>query len=330
MPSGNGFAWAGRLLLLSAVAFWWGAVNLPQLFSMAFPDLLHWTALPWQFNPNVEGSLANAVSAASLAVVALLALANTVRGLRIQNARKNRIAIGGWALLGVTAIYLTIDEIVDPRTLSVFEHLRQTPFSEAYKYDPWIVVFGPLIVAFVVAMGVFILRGPLFRRVRTLFMLGLIAWFLALVHDLFHQVLFEDLVPKWIGHLLEETLEFSGALLIGLGAAISLWGRRIPASDMQDRRGRFISAIWSFDKLVIGTIAIVACIVAVGVLSPRLYRQPLVDARAYTPIGAFQMVLRDKHSIIQELGVLPVPPPAWMCALQATPFGIVRAFWYGA
>ena len=132
---------------------------------------------------------------------------------------------------------------------------------------------------------------------------------LAIAHDLFHEPQFEDLVPiKTIGRLLEETLEFSGALLIGLGAAISLWDRREPPSDIGDWRGRFTSAVWSFDKFVIGAAAIFACIVAVGVLAPRLYKWPLADARADTLAGAFQMVLRDKHSIVQELGVLPAPP----------------------
>ncbi len=288
----------GRLLLLGAVVFWWGAIVLPQLFSMAFPDLLSWTTLPRQLNPDIEGTLANAVSALSLAVVAFLALGNTVREFRIQNARKNWTAIGSWAVLAVTAVYLTVDETFDPRTMSIFDRLGQTPLSEAYENDLWIVVFGPLIVAFVAAMGIFVLRGPLYRRVRILFILGFIAWLLAIAHDLFHEPLFEDLVPiKTIGRLLEETLEFSGALLIGLGAAISLWGRPEPASDT-----------WSRHKFVIGAAAIFACIVAFGVLAPRLYKWPLADARADTLAGAFQMVLHDEHSIVQELGVLPAPP----------------------
>ncbi|MCY4107567.1 MAG: hypothetical protein OXG11_00885, partial [Chloroflexi bacterium] len=85
--------------------------------------------------------------------------------------------------------------------------------------------------------------------------------------------------------------------LIGLGAAISLWGRPEPASDT-----------WSRHKFVIGAAAIFACIVAVAVLAPRLYKWPLADARADTLAGAFQMVVDDQHSIVQELGALPVPP----------------------
>ena len=305
----------GRLLLLGAVVFWWGAIVLPQLISFTVPEMLPRGALPRHLNPDTEGSLANAVSAASFAVVALLALGNTSRSLRIQNAQKNWIAVGGWAALAVTAVYLTVDETVDPRTMSVFEGLGQTPFSETYKKDLWIVVFSPLIVAFVVAMGFFVLRGSLSRAVRVVLILGFTTWLLAILHDLNHEPLFEVLVSKRIGRLLEETLEFSGTLLVGLGAAISLWSRQEPASDMfdrfgnrYDRRGRFTSAVWSFDKFVMGAVAIVACIVVVGVLVPYLHKTPLADARADTNIGAFQIILYDKHSLVQELGVLPAPP----------------------
>ena len=305
----------GRLLLLGAVVFWWGAIVLPQLISFTVPEMLPRGALPRHLNPDTEGSLANAVSAASFAVVALLALGNTSRSLRIQNAQKNWIAVGGWAALAVTAAYLTVDEIFDPRTMSVFEGLGQTPFSETYKKDLWIVVFSPLIVAFVVAMGFFVLRGSLSRAVRVVLILGFTTWLLAILHDLNHEPLFEVLVSKRIGRLLEETLEFSGTLLVGLGAAISLWSRQEPASDMfdrfgnrYDRRGRFTSAVWSFDKFVMGAVAIVACIVVVGVLVPYLHKTPLADARADTNIGAFQIILYDKHSLVQELGVLPAPP----------------------
>ena len=298
--------WIGRLLLLATVVFWWGAILLPELISMMFPEILRGSALSSQLNPDHEGSLANAVSAAAFPVVALLALGNTVRRLRTQVAR-NWIAIGGWMALAVAAAYLTVDEIVDPRTKPAFEDLGRTLFGEAYKNDLWPIIFSPLIVAFLVAMGIFILREPLSRAVRVVLIFGFTTWLLAILHDVSHEPLFEDLVSKRIGRLLEETLEFSGTLLIGLGAAISLWGPE-PASGMFERRGRFASAVWRFDKLVIGASAIVACIVAVGVLVPHLRRAPLADARADTNIGAFHLILHDKHSLIQELGVLPAPP----------------------
>ena len=32
--------WTGRVLLLGAVAFWWGLIVVPRLVSLAFPELL--------------------------------------------------------------------------------------------------------------------------------------------------------------------------------------------------------------------------------------------------------------------------------------------------
>ena len=60
----------GRALLVGGVVFWWGAVVAPQLVSMAFPSLLPWDALSRQLNPDLETSVANTVSAASLLIVA--------------------------------------------------------------------------------------------------------------------------------------------------------------------------------------------------------------------------------------------------------------------
>ena len=70
--------WAGRALLLGAVAFWWGLIVVPRLVSLALPDLLPPDAISRHLNPDVEGSLANAVSATALLIAALLAFANVV------------------------------------------------------------------------------------------------------------------------------------------------------------------------------------------------------------------------------------------------------------
>ena len=62
---------AGRGLLLGAVAFWWGAYVAPQLFSTAFPTLLPpWDAVLGKLNASNEGTLANTVSATTLAIAA--------------------------------------------------------------------------------------------------------------------------------------------------------------------------------------------------------------------------------------------------------------------
>ena len=46
--------WAGRLLLLGAVGFWWGAVVVPNLISLAFPEWLSPDAIPRDLNPDID------------------------------------------------------------------------------------------------------------------------------------------------------------------------------------------------------------------------------------------------------------------------------------
>ena len=62
--------WTGRLLLLSAVLFWWGGVLAPNLLSLAFPAWLSPESIPRDLNPDIdwEGRLANRVSATALLV----------------------------------------------------------------------------------------------------------------------------------------------------------------------------------------------------------------------------------------------------------------------
>ena len=60
--------WAGRLLILGAVLFWWGGVVVPNLISLAFPAWLPTESIPRDLNPDIdwEGRLANRVSAIAL------------------------------------------------------------------------------------------------------------------------------------------------------------------------------------------------------------------------------------------------------------------------
>ena len=288
--------WTGRLLLLSAVAFWWGAVVIPQLISMTFPDVLPWSAISEQLRPNREGTLSNAVSGIALAVVAVLALGNTVRSLRSRDAR-TRIAIGGWTALAVTTAYLAVWEILSPRRPSTVYQLGYLVLGEEYRGHLWPVVYSPLIGAFLVVIGVFILKALPSPTVRFLMTIGVTCWILAIMHEANHA-LFRFTVTdipqlRFLEELMEETLEFAGTLSIGLSAGISL---------------TFARPVRSLGKLAMGAIAIAACVLAAGVLVPRLHEAPLADARADSPIGAFHMALHDKHSVIQELGVLPAPP----------------------
>ena len=281
--------WTGRVLLVGAVAFWWGAVVIPQLVSMIFPDVLPWSALPRQLNPNLEGTLANTVSAAALAVVALLALGNTVRSLKVQDTR-NRIEIGGWAVLAVTAAYLATDEILDFRGSPILYAWGNIALGEAYKGWFWPILFSPLIGAFVVAIGVFVLKGPSSRTVRFLLAFGVVCWTLAIMHELSYLFLFHGRVDH-IEELLEETLEFGGTLLIGTAALVALG-----IFNWRGRPGVRSTCV----------VAIIAVIAALGVIAGGLSRAPVVDARASTHIGTFQISLWDNQSLIQELG-----PPPW-------------------
>ena len=119
-----------------------------------------------------------------------------------------------------------------------------------------------------------------------------------------------------LARLLEETLEFGGTLVIGLSAATALRAPAIPrpvrqahgrqAQDAGPKfggRGRFGPKVWSLAAVIS-----VGGIVALGVVSTAVHRAPLADARALTHVGAFRITLRDKHSLVQELGVLPAPP----------------------
>ena len=279
--------WTGRVLLLSAVAFWWGAVMIPQLVSMIFPDVLPWSALPLQLNPNHEGTLANTVASVAFAVVALLALGNTVRSLKVQDTR-NRIEVGGWAVLAVTMAVLASEEILEQKIHAM--RLAWELFGYELGGYLWPVFVSPLILGFVLATTVFVLRGPRDQKVRALTVLGVVAWSLALVHELSYPFLFHGRVDN-ISQLLEETLEFGGTLLIGSAALVALG-----IFNWRGRPGVRSTCV----------VAIIAVIAALGVIAGGLSRAPVVDARASTHIGTFQISLWDNQSLIQELG-----PPPW-------------------
>ena len=292
--------WTGRALLLGAVAFWWGLIVVPRLVSLAFPELLASDAIPRHLDPDSEGNLANAVSAIALLITGLLALGNAVVSRGGLRQAGGWIAAGGWTVLGATAIYLAWEEVSEFHAEGT-RALGETLLGTAYRSTLWPVVLSPLIVAFVLAMAVFVHKGLCDRQVRALLILGLAAWLLAVMQEVGHTFKAGLLV-----RFLEETLEFSGTLLIGLSAAIAL-RRLAPPSRIFGGRGRFPLSVWSM-----AAIAIIACIVALGVVAAAVYRKPLADARAGTHIGTFHMSLHDspveEHSLVQELGVLAAPP----------------------
>ena len=234
----------GRWLLLGAVVFWWGAIVIPRLFSLAFPTLLSPGAIPRHLNPEIEGSLANAVSAVSLQIVVLLAFVNALRSFgrfRTQDAVHGWIAPAGWATLAVTAAYLVWEEFSDFH-ITGLTVVEQAVFGkdlvEAAGTSIWPVLLSPLIVGFVIAMWLFVHKGLSTWAVRAPLILGFAAWLLAVAHEASYPFVFKGRA-EMLEIVLEETLEFSGTLLIGLGAGLALGseaGYRLPYGVFRGRR----------------------------------------------------------------------------------------------
>ncbi len=307
----------GRALLLGAVAFWWGAVVGPRLFSLAFPALLATDAIPPHLNPDLEGSLANAVSAAALLIVALLAFANALRPFDKARAEPAEVltaqdvshrkavrqahgwtAAGGWTALAATAAYLAWDEVSEfhiARTLALGREVLGIPNNQYL----WPVVLSPLIAAFVVAMWFFVHKRLSDWAVRAPLILGVAAWLLAVAHEASYLFLFTGRA-EMLEIVLEETLEFGGTLLIGLGAGIALGSEAVSRQPSGALLGR---------RLLLPLFGSMAAVAVLGGLAVALlFRAPFVNARALTHIGAFHIIVYDKHSLVQELGVLPEPP----------------------
>ncbi len=298
--------WAGRALLLGAVAFWWGVIVVPRLVSLGFPELLSPDAIPRHLNPDEERTVANAVAAASLLIVALLALGNAVvnrRGARrqAQNAAHGRIALGGWTALAVTAAYLAWEEVSEFH-VSGTRDLGEIVLGSSNLPWLWPVVLSPLTMTFVLVMGVFIGEGlpstSSGRAVRAPLILGLAAWLLVIVYEVSYPFVFQTRAAL-LAALLEETLEFGGTLLIALSAGLALQGAGAAAGVFS--RGSLI-------RLAVGSVAAVGVLAVVAAV---VYRGPLADARARTHVGAFHVDLLDsavdEHSLVQELGVLAAP-----------------------
>ena len=302
--------WTGRVLLLSAVAFWWGVIVVPRLFSLAFPALLHPSAFSAQLNPDFEGSRVNVVSAVALLTVGSLAFVNALLSLvrfgklmagrlRTQDAVRGWIAAGGWTALAATLAYLAWEEIYEFKAAEGMFALGELVLGAAYRRTLWPVLFSPLIIAFVVAMWFFVRKGLSAWAVRAPLIIGFAAWLLAIAHEVSYPYLFDGRA-EILGIVLEETLEFAGTLLIGLSAGIALGSEAVSRPPRGAFRGRRL-----FLPLL-GSIAAVA--VLGGLAIALLFRAPVVNARALSPVGAFYVSLWDKHAILQELGVLATPP----------------------
>ena len=170
--------WTGRLLLLGAVVFWWGAVVVPNLISLAFPAWLPPESIPRDLNPDIdwEGRLANRVSAAALLALAVLAL---IAAEVSRRRAEGWVAVAGWTALAGTAAFLFWEETTDFHATEL-PGLARSVFSEDVLSQAgtfiWVLMAIPLIAGFLLAMAGFYFRGLHKRDVRRPFAFGLGAW----------------------------------------------------------------------------------------------------------------------------------------------------------
>lgn len=293
LVTGPPAGWVGRVLLLGAVIFWWGAVVAPNLISLAFPGWLSTESIPRDLNPDIdfEGRLANRVSTLALVVLGALAMLNAVVSRR---RNKGRLVVGGWTLLSGTAFLLGLEETTEVHSTIVpaigSQLLGVDLIARAGPYV-WVLLLSPLIVAFAILMGIFWLRGMRTRSVRAPFALGLAVWLFALLCEAVTLALFRGRASELM-LVMEETLEFGGTLLIALSAAAAL-ARSDPFRDRFS--GRRIMQVTTGSTLAVLT---------VGVLFVGLvYRVPLVDTRATAGYATYWVSLENQQSLAQGFGM---------------------------
>ncbi len=286
--------WSGRLLLVAIVGLWWGGHVGPQLFSLAFPALLPPDNLLRQLDPELDEGFANALSAAILLTVAMLAAANAVVGWR---RRAGWVTLGGWSLLAAIVALVAVSEITDSHNTPQFD-ARQVVFGAETPPPEWarIALLSPLLAVFALAMWVFARHG-LRAAARVPLLLGVGAWVLAVTFDATQHILLTD-QDHVLGSIVEEMLEVSGALLIGLSAATAL--PRDAVSQLPPRviRGRWLVPL-------VGSMAVV---VVLGALSFVVaFRVQLIDAGADRDHGTLDLRLNAQESVMQELR-MPADP----------------------
>ena len=132
------------------------------------------------------------------------------------------MAVGGWALMALTTAGLTFEELAEfkkgrpPSPSSDMRNAWACPGRSSRARWSWRSFW---------AMWIFIRKGLRAREARAPLTLGITCWVLALLHEAIDPWLFYGRA-RAIEFVLEETLEFSGTLLIGVSAAIVLRGGR--------------------------------------------------------------------------------------------------------
>ena len=287
--------WTGRLLLLAAVGLWWGGHVGPQLFSLAFPALLSPDHLLRPLDPELDEGLANALSAATLLVVALLALASA-----IANWRRSRglTAIAGWGALAAIAAAIAVSEMSDTHNDAVVAATPLVFGAEAADAD-WarIVLLSPLLAGFALAMWLFCRRGLEAQAVRAPLVLGAGAWLLAVAFDATQPMLLNG-QDDVLGSVVEEMLELSGALLIALSAATDLRGSAASRSSPHVFHGRWL-------RPLVGSTAVVVVLGALAFVVA--FRVLLIDARATIDHDTLDLRLHAQETVMQELR-MPAEP----------------------
>ncbi len=101
---------------------------------------------------------------------------------------------------------------------------------------------------------------------------------------------------SWVGNLIEETLEVTGALLFGLAAVLSLQSLP-PSKDLLSRR----RLLW----LAGGATAITVAVSGLAVFDiVSTWRESLADTRGPVVVDTH---LPDGYSLVQELGMISAP-----------------------
>ncbi len=287
--------WIGRILLVGVVGLWWGGHVGPQLFSLAFPSVLPPDNLLRQLDPELDEGFANAASAATLLIVALLAAANAVAAWRRGNGR---VAVGGWFLLAALIAVIAVSEMSDTHNDAQADVLR-TVFGVEGRPADWarLALMSPLLAAFALAMWIFARRGLGASAARVPIVLGAGAWLLSVAYDA-TQLLVLTGQDHVLGSIIEEMLEISGALLIGLGAAMSLRADAALRTRPRAQFGRWRAPlIGSFVAVVVlGTLAVTFT-----------YRVILIDVGATPDLHALDLRLFAQETVAQELR-MPADP----------------------
>ena len=282
------------MLLRSAVAFWWVGVVGTRLVILVFPGWLPPETLHGPLDPEQEGSFANVVSAVAFLVVALLALGNAVISYR---KAAGWIAVGSWVGLVVVAALLAWTEIADVHNILLADAVMMV-FGADLAMAPWTkpALLSPLVVAFALAMWVFANKVLPTSAIRNLFALGIVMLLLGVLFDGMSRALLILRRAADLGSMLEESLEFSGALLVGLSAALAFGAAR--------NRGRSSDGI-RWRRSVAAAAGIVAVICAI--VLAFVFRVPLVDARLPSNINTFAVGLRHQEAMVQELRMPAAP-----------------------